>query len=96
MIILVAKYYCIPGKGDEVQAYLREMEPLVDEYEKGCTAYFANRSTENKDQFLLYEQYVDQAAFDAHRETLHFREIIEGKIIPILEKRVREIYTPIQ
>lgn len=95
MIVLVAKYYCLPDKGDEVQVYLQEMQPLVHEYEKGCTVYSANRSIENKDLFLIYEQYVDQAAFEAHRDTPHFREIIEGKIIPILERREREIYTPI-
>jgi quinol monooxygenase YgiN len=96
MIVLVAKYYCIPGNGDQVQAYLQEMKPLVYKHEKGCIVYTANRSTENKDLFLLYEQYVDEAALEAHRHTPHFRNIIEGKIIPILEKREREIFTPIE
>ncbi|MED3561742.1 putative quinol monooxygenase [Bacillus xiapuensis] len=96
MVVLTAKYICKPGKGDEVEAYLKEMRPLVHQYEKECTVYIVNRSTENKDIFLIYEQYVDQAALEAHRNTPHFKEIIEGKIIPILEKREREIFTPVE
>jgi (4S)-4-hydroxy-5-phosphonooxypentane-2,3-dione isomerase len=41
---------------------------------------------------MLYEHYVDQAALDAHRATPHFKEIIEGTIIPMLEKRERFFY----
>jgi quinol monooxygenase YgiN len=44
------------------------------------------------DLFLLYEHYVDEAALAHHRTTPHFQQIIEGKIIPLLEKRERELY----
>ena len=40
----------------------------------------------------LYEQYIDEAAFDAHRKTPHFQEIVEGIIVPLLDKRERELY----
>ena len=49
-----------------------------------------HRATENPDLFLLYEHYVDQAALEAHRNTPHFKEIIEGSIVPLLDKRERE------
>ena len=42
---------------------------------------------------VLYEHYVDGAALLAHRETPHFKEIVEGTIMPLLEKRERELYT---
>lgn len=35
---------------------------------------------------------ADEPALVAHRETPHFKEIIEGIIVPLLEKREREIY----
>jgi len=96
MIVLVAKYHCKPGKGDEVQTYLNEVKPLVDKHEEGCPLYYANRSEENPDLFMLYEHYVDEEALELHRETPHFQEIIEGKIIPLLEKRERELYTLVE
>jgi quinol monooxygenase YgiN len=80
MIVLVAKYIVKSGQGDAVEAALRR------------TLYHANRAADNPDLFLLYEHYVDQAALAAHRETPHFKEIIEGTIVPLLERRERELY----
>jgi quinol monooxygenase YgiN len=93
MIVLVAKYHVKPGHGDTVEAALRRMAPLVLAQEPGCTQYRVHRSTENPDLFLLYEEYVDQAAIEAHRRMPQFQEIIEGTIVPLLDKREREFYT---
>jgi quinol monooxygenase YgiN len=93
MIVLVARYHGKPGQGDAIQAALKQMAPRVAADEPGCKLYHACRSQENPDLFLLYEQYMDEAALLAHRETSHFKEIIEGTIVPLLEKRERELYT---
>jgi autoinducer 2-degrading protein len=92
MIVLTAKYFVKAGHGDEVLAALRRMAPLVKAGEPGCALYHANRSADNPDLFLLYEHYTDQAALDGHRNTPHFKEIIEGIIVPLLDKRERELY----
>ena len=92
MVVLVAKYHVKPGHGDTVEAALKRMAPLVKTGEPGCTLYHANRSKDNPDLFLLYEHYRDDAALAAHRETPHFKEIIEGTVIPMLENRARELY----
>jgi quinol monooxygenase YgiN len=93
MIVLVARYYGKAGQGDAIEAALKQMAPLVAEHEPGCKLYQASRSQENPDQFLLYEHYVGEAALLSHRTTPHFQQIIEGTIIPMLEKRERELYT---
>ncbi len=95
MIVLVARYYGKQGQGDAIAAALHEMEPLVRANEPACKVYHAARSQENPDNFILYEEYEDEAALLAHRETPHFKEIIEGTIIPMLEKRERELYTAV-
>ena len=92
MITMVARYKVRPGQGDAVETALQRMAPLVKEHEPGCATYQVNRSTDDPDSFLLYEQYVDEAALEAHRQTPHFKEIIEGTIVPMLEKREREFY----
>ena len=92
MIVLVAQYQVKPGHGDEVEAAIKRMALLVKEHEPGCILYQANRSRENPDHFLLYEQYADEAALAAHREAPHFKEIVEGTIVPMLEKREREFF----
>ena len=92
MIVLVAKYTVKPGQGDAVEAALRRMAPLVKSSEPGCALYHANRAEGNPDLFQLYEIYEDEAALAAHRDTPHFKEIIEGTIVPLLDKRERELY----
>jgi autoinducer 2-degrading protein len=93
MLVLVARYQGKPGQGDAIEAALNQMVLLVAEHESGCKLYQVSRSRENPEQFLLYEQYVDEAALLSHSETPHFRQIVEGTIIPLLEKRERELYT---
>jgi quinol monooxygenase YgiN len=88
MLALIARYHVKPGHADEVVGALRRMKPLVEAHEPGCTHYVAHR---DGDLVVLYEQYADQAALEAHRETPHFAEIIEGEIAPLLERREREI-----
>ena len=60
--------------------------------EPGCRAYIVNRSVDDPNVFLLYEQYEDAAAFDAHRENPDFQRIIIGKSVPLLAERSREIF----
>ncbi|HLI90872.1 MAG TPA: antibiotic biosynthesis monooxygenase family protein [Ktedonobacteraceae bacterium] len=93
MIVLVARYQGKPGQGDAIEAALKKMAPQVAANEPGCKLYQACRSQDNPDLFLLYEQYEDEAALLHHRETPHFQQIIEGAVVPLLEKRERELYT---
>lgn len=91
MIVLVARYYCKPGQGDAVAAALREMAPLARQ-EEGCALFLVSRAQEDPDRFLLYEHYHDEAALQAHRDTPHFKRIVEGRILSLLEKREREFF----
>ncbi len=94
-VILVAQYYAQTGKGDVVADALLEMVPLVKSVEPGCLVYSASRSIEDPDEFLLYEVYRDEQAVQAHRVTPHFQRLIEGKIVPLLERRDRHLYVPL-
>ncbi len=94
MIVLIARYHLTDaGDLDTVIGHLRDMATQVAAAEPGCVLYHAARSTERDDLVLLYEHYVDEDALAAHRETPHFKEIVEGKIMPMLERRERELYT---
>lgn len=92
MITLVARWHIRPGHTDEVIAALQEMAPLVAELEPGCLLYQANRSQDDPNLILLYERYTDLDAIAVHRETSHFREIVEGRILPLIEHRERELF----
>lgn len=89
---LIARYFVQPGKADVVEAALARMAEAVRADEPACLIYNANVSVDDPNMYCLYEVYEDEAALAAHRETPHFREIIEGVIVPVLERREREVY----
>ncbi|GMA65139.1 hypothetical protein GCM10025859_55790 [Alicyclobacillus fastidiosus] len=95
VVVLTANYLCKTGMGDAVEKALREMIPLVEQ-ENGCIHYLVNRSKDNPDAFLLFEQYEDEQALARHSETPYFKRIVLDTVIPMLEKRERTLYTPVQ
>jgi quinol monooxygenase YgiN len=95
MRALMARYHAKEGQADLVERTLREMADAVKANEPGCLVYRAARSTEDPDVFILYEEYRDEEALIAHRETAHFRDLIEGVIVPVLISREREILVPL-
>ncbi|EKP95296.1 putative quinol monooxygenase [Thermaerobacter subterraneus] len=94
MIVLVARYVTRPGMADRVEAAVREMITLSRQ-EEGCLRYEVNRSVERENEFLLYEVYRDEAALEAHRQSPHFRRIVQETIVPLLEQRERQFYRPV-
>jgi quinol monooxygenase YgiN len=81
-----------PGNVPSVLAELKKMKPLVQANEPACKLYQVSLSTENDHLVVLYEHYDDEAALKYHRETPHFKAIIEESVIPKLVKREREFY----
>ena len=71
VLTVVAKVRAAKGKGDALAALLREQVAAVRQAEPGCLVYRPHRSTKDPDLFIFYEQYKDQAAFDAHRTAPH-------------------------
>ncbi|HYG71182.1 MAG TPA: antibiotic biosynthesis monooxygenase family protein [Actinomycetota bacterium] len=95
MRTMLARYRCQPGRADDVADALRRMGDAVASAEPACLIYRVSRSVEDPDVFVLYEEYVDEAALLAHRETPHFRELVEGTVVPMLESREREVLAPV-
>jgi quinol monooxygenase YgiN len=61
--------------------------------EPGNVYYQANRSADNPRLFFLYEQYEDEAGYEAHMASEHFTRLVKEEAIPnILESREREFY----
>lgn len=95
VLALIARYRTQPGQGDTVEALLREMTAAVGRDEPDCLLFRVTRSPRDGERFLLYEEYVDEGALEAHRRTPHFRDLIEAKVIPLLIEREREVMVPI-
>jgi quinol monooxygenase YgiN len=97
MIVLIAEYYTKEGMDDDVAATLREMSAYCNsDQEPGCALYIVNRLSDDPRRFLLYEQYYDQQALEAHTQTAMFQEKILGTVVPMLERRERSFWDVVE
>jgi quinol monooxygenase YgiN len=90
--VVTARWTAHPGKEGRLAALCEEMtEP--SRAEPGNLFYQVHRSPENPRLFYLYEQYVDQAGYEAHMDSEHFTRLVKGEAIPeLLEAREREFF----
>ena len=95
MLVVIAQYRTQAGRGDEVASVLAQHRPATVA-EPGCRAFVVNRSQDDGDRFVLYEQYDDEAAFEAHRASTHFTRYIEGQVVPLLAERSWERYSVVE
>ena len=91
MIALIATYRAAPGVADAVADLINRMV-APSRAEPGCRAYVPHRSPDDPDEFVLYEQYTDDEALEAHRTSPHFVDIVQGQIVPRLESRTVAVY----
>ena len=95
MYVVAAQYTVKEGKEKEVINILKKMIPL-SRAEPGCKLYMVNQSPDDPRKLLLYEQYVDKGGYEAHMATEAFKENILGKVVPMLESRVRDFYEVVE
>lgn len=95
MFVVAAQYYAKEGKIEEIIEILKKMIP-ISRAEPGCALYMVNQSPEDPRSLLLYEQYYDKSGYEAHMATEAFKENILGKVVPMLESRVRHFYEVVE
>jgi quinol monooxygenase YgiN len=79
------------GEQDRIARIIEELTAPSRE-EPGNLFYQGHRSPEDPRLFYLYEQYVDEAGYQAHQDTEHFQRLAVGEAIPNLESRERAFY----
>jgi quinol monooxygenase YgiN len=91
VVALTAKWTAKEGHEAEVRQAILELAEL-SRREAGNLFYQPNRDPDNPRVFLFYEQYVDQAAFEAHFASEHVQRLAVETAIPLLESRDRTFY----
>ena len=82
------------GEADAVADILRRMAVAVRS-EPGTLRFEPHRSPSNDHLFFLYELFADEAAFAAHQQTDHFKNLVVEQGLPKLTRRERMPFTPI-
>ncbi len=76
---------------DEIHQILRELTRLSRQ-EVGCVNYIPHVVESNPDTIIIYEQYRDEAAAEAHRATPHFAKYAVGGLYQrMLERNVENL-----
>ncbi|MCI0353570.1 MAG: antibiotic biosynthesis monooxygenase [Acidobacteria bacterium] len=94
MVVLVVSWIAKPGKEEEVAGLFHKLQE-ESRREPGCLLYVAQRHQQEPARFLVYEQYQDDAALEAHRSTRHFLEIARGELPKIANRVDANLYTPL-
>jgi quinol monooxygenase YgiN len=81
------------GDGSEERA-AEIVAELAEETRKepGCELYIPCRDPEDPRSFVIYEQYVSKAGWEAHGETEHFRRLGPGELFGLMESRERSFF----
>ena len=91
-LLVVAQWEAKEGQADKVADILQRFLPEAQR-DLGVKLFLIGRGKENPAQFLFYELFRDEAAFDAHQESVYFNTYIAREALPLLAKRERMQYT---
>ena len=94
MLILVVQVTIKAGHEEEVIDSFRKLQEETRR-EPGCITYVVQRSRENPRVYMVYEQYKDEAALQAHRESPHFKQHGTNGFYRFVEERRAEFFNPI-
>ncbi len=75
MISVTARMKFKPEDRREIQDALRALT-AASRLEPGCATFIPHTLEDDPDTVLMYEQYRDQAARDAHAATEHFQKYV--------------------
>ena len=60
--------------------------------EPGCRQFEVLVDPTDKTKIMLFEIYNDEAAFEAHQQTPHFKKYL-AEAVPLLASRERHVFT---
>lgn len=86
MISFIVRLRFAPEDRDEVAETLRLLA-AASRREPGCISYIPHQVEGDPDTVLIYEQYRDAAAQDAHRGSEHFKQYAVGGLYQMMKER---------
>lgn len=89
MITFTVRMTFAPEDRLEIAEMLRALA-LASRQEPGCITYIPHSIEGNPDTVLIYEQYRDQAAVEAHGQSEHFKKYAVGGLYQKMRERARE------
>ena len=89
--VVTATWKARAGEEAAVEGLLGQVA-AASRNEPGCLLFWTHRSIDEPGRFFLYEQYVDEAAVQAHAASEHVRTFVLEDAVHRLDERRREMY----
>jgi quinol monooxygenase YgiN len=87
MISFTVRMTFSPDDRAEIAEILRALT-LASRQEPGCVTYIPHQVDGDRDTVVIYEQYRDAAAAEAHRQSPHFKQHSVGGLYQKMRDRV--------
>lgn len=92
IICVAAEWRTQPEQAETVRQLMQQATAAVRENEPGNLLYLGHQDPADPAHFLFYEQYADQTALEAHRDSAHYQQLVVGQIVPLLTERTVTFY----
>ena len=89
MISFTVRMKFAPDDREDISEILRQLTE-ASRQEPGCVSFIPHRLEADPDTVVIYEQYKDAAAADAHRQSAHFKQFAVGGLYQKMRERSRE------
>ena len=89
MVSFTVRMQFVKDDRDRVTEILRNLA-LASRNEAGCVTYVPHHVDGDPETVLIYEQYRDQEAVDAHRASAHFEQYAVGGLYQLMKERATE------
>ena len=89
--VLIARWTAAAGNEERIERILLALAAEARK-EPGCRTFRPTRSVDDPRVFVIYEEYDDEAALEAHSASDHFKRYVLEEGIPLLDSRERSFY----
>ncbi len=89
MISFTVRMTFSPEDRAEIAEIVRALA-AASRQEPGCVTYVPHAVYGDSDIIVIYEQYADQEALEAHQQSAHFKRYAVGGLYQKMRERVRE------
>jgi (4S)-4-hydroxy-5-phosphonooxypentane-2,3-dione isomerase len=94
MVVLAVTWMAKLGHEPEVTALFAKLSEEARK-EPGCLMFQVHRHRTEPRRFFIYEQYKDDAALEAHRNTAHFLQIAKKDLPKVAERVEGNLFEPL-
>jgi (4S)-4-hydroxy-5-phosphonooxypentane-2,3-dione isomerase len=94
MVVLAVTWMAKAGREAEVAALFSKLSEEARK-EPGCLMFQAHRHKTESRRFFIYEQYKDDAALEAHRNTPHFLQYVKKDLPKVGDRVEGHLFEPV-